>query len=283
MAHIGHYINLDRASDRRAAMETQLAGLDPPARYRRFPAMEGNPLGYSSAMLSDNEIGCVFSHWLLLQMHLDGANHIVEDDAVLAKRSVQFIEQVIASGLLDEHDIPFTSTFMSATLNVFTNFRQEIRNAWKTNIRRAEDGTAVHIQFGSVPYLSGMESYLVDRQSVRLVCDIIGQELDRGATKPLDLIIRNETAAGKLRIGCLFPFISSVLPGAFVSTREPNDARQLSVFAMELLRHSFFVECALKAALELSDRLWPSTTAGQQERLHARSAEFVGSEAFQPF
>jgi len=285
MPYIGYYINLDRSPDRRAAMEAQLARLNPPARYRRFPAVDGNPDGVASARLSDAEIGCLTSNYLLLQMHRDGASHLhlIEDDAVLANRTVQFVEQIIAMGLLDDIDVLFTSTVLSEKFDAFRDFFRETRKAWRTNITRADDGTAIDVQYGFVPYLAGMESYLVNRRSVGLVCDIIQRELERGAEKPVDVLIRDEAASGKLRVRCLFPFITSVLPGAFTSTRVPDDDKQLSVFAMELLRHSFFVECDQRAALELADQLLSNSNSDSLERLHARIAGFVTSDAFQAF
>jgi GR25 family glycosyltransferase involved in LPS biosynthesis len=158
MPYIGYYINLDRSPDRRAAMEVQLARLNPPARYRRVPAVDGNPHGVASARLSDAEIGCLTSHYLLPRMHRDGDSHlhVIEDDAVLANRSVQFVEQIIAMGLLDDIDVLFTSTVLSEKFDAFRDLFGETRKAWRTNLTRAEDGTAIDVQFGFVPYLAGM-------------------------------------------------------------------------------------------------------------------------------
>jgi GR25 family glycosyltransferase involved in LPS biosynthesis len=285
VAYLGYYINLDRSADRRAAMETQLARLDPPARYQRFPAVDGNPRGIVSDTLTDADIGCLTSHYLLLHAHRNGDRHlhVIEDDAVLASRATHFVEQIIESGTLEQNDILFTSTVLSEKLEFFAGFYQEIRDAWRINIDRAPNGTATGVRFGAVPYLAGMESYLVNRRSIGLVCDIIARDLDSGTHKPIDLMLRGAAERGELRAQCLFPFITSVLPGAFSSTREPRDNKHLSIFAMELLRHSFFVECDLPAALALADRLLPNPDEDLQERLHARIAAFVASDAFSVF
>jgi GR25 family glycosyltransferase involved in LPS biosynthesis len=88
MRYVGHCINLDRSPDRRAAMKAQLARLNPAGRYHRFLAVDGNPLGIPSPDLAPMQTGCFTSHYLLLQMHLDQADHlhIVEEDAVLADK-----------------------------------------------------------------------------------------------------------------------------------------------------------------------------------------------------
>ena len=285
MAYLGYYINLDRSPDRRAAMEAQLATLDPPATYSRFPAVDGNPHGIVSDTLTDADIGCLTSHYLLLHAHRDGAAHlhVIEDDAVLARRTPRLIDRIIESGSLEQNDILFTSTVLSEKLEFFAEFYQQIRGAWKTQIDRAPDGTATDIRFGTVPYLAGMESYLVNRRSIPLICDIIARALDSGAHMAIDLLLRTAAERGELRAQCLFPFITSVLPGAFSSTREPKDNKHLSIFAMELLRHSFFVECDMRAALALADRLLPDASEDLQQRLHARIAGFVASDAFTVF
>ena len=130
MPHIGYYINLDRSHDRRAAIEGRLRNLEPPAAYQRFPAAAGNTSGFPNPRLNDAQIGCFTSHYLLLQRHRDGADHlhIIEDDVVLACRTVQFVEQVIASGMLDDLDILFTSGYLPED---FVSFRTG-RHAWRT-------------------------------------------------------------------------------------------------------------------------------------------------------
>jgi len=285
VAYLGYYINLDRSPDRRAAMEAQLARLDPPTPYQRFPALDGNPRGIVSGTLTDAEIGCLTSHYLLLHAHRDGAAHlhVIEDDAVLARRTPRFIEQIIHDGALDQTDIVFTSTVLSQHLESFADFYREIRAVWKTNIDRAPDGTATQIRFGAVPYLGGTESYLVNRRSIGLVCDIIARDMDSGAHNPIDLLLRSAAERGELGIQCLFPFITSVPPGAFISTKEHRNNKLLSIFAMELLRHSFFAECDMTAAQALADRMLPNTDEDPQQRLHARIVAFVASDAFERF
>ena len=76
---------------------------------------------------------------------------------------------------------------------------------------------------------------------------------------------------------------TSVPPGAFISTKEHRNNKLLSIFAMELLRHSFFAECDMTAAQALADRMLPNTDEDPQQRLHARIVAFVASDAFERF
>jgi hypothetical protein len=59
-----------------------------------------------------------------------------------------------------------------------------------------------------------------------------------------------------------------------------DDHDQLSTLALDLLRHSFFVECDLAATLGLADRWLPSEGAGLHDRLLARTLGFITSDAF---
>jgi GR25 family glycosyltransferase involved in LPS biosynthesis len=276
--YAGYYINLERSTERRAAMAAQLGRLDPAGRYERFPAVDGNPDGLACSGISDGEFGCLLSHYMLLASQVDrGVDlHVLEDDAVITKRTALFLEQVIGSGLPGEYDILFTDTAVEMDLA----WCREARGLYSALIERAEDGTASGVTFRIIPYLGCTTSYLVNHRSVRLVCEILGRELDRGATRPIDILLRAAVAEGKLRASCLFPFITSTRPGGFFSTTRPDNEMRKSRFAMELLRHSFFVECDLGEAMNLAERWLTNPKAGPHERLHARLANFIGADIF---
>ena len=273
----GHYINLDRNPERRAAIEEQFALLDPRHHYARFPAVDGNLCDVDAPGLSAGEIGCLLSHYMLLESRTDGAAHlhVVEDDVVLTKRAVLFLEQVIGAGILDDHDILFTETAVHMDLP----WCREARRHYKTLIERAADGTVSGVTFRLIPFVGGTASYLVNRRSVRLVCDILGQELDRGARRPIDILLRDAVIAGLLRARSLFPFVSTIRPPA-LSTIERDDGMRKSRFAMEMLRHSFFVDCDPLRALDLTRRWLARADADPHERLHSRLADFIGSDIF---
>ena len=278
MSYIGHYINLDRSPDRRAAMDAQLARLGLTERYRRFAAIDGNKLGFTSAKLTEGELGCFTSHHQLLQQSLGSTTHlhIIEDDVVLANRTVQFIEGLIAAGLLDPHDLLFTDMVMQSDLN----FIRRARRWYASGVDRDAAGTATEVRFRAVGYTASMASYLVNRRSISLVCDMFGHELASGAQRPIDLFIRDQVAAGRLRARCLFPFITSIRPGAPTSMSVRDDHDALSTLALDLLRHSFFVECDLAATMELAERWLPAPGAGLHDRLLARTIGFITSGAF---
>jgi GR25 family glycosyltransferase involved in LPS biosynthesis len=275
----GFYINLDRSSGRRAALEARLTRLGVAPRYERFPAMDGNSIGLGASGLTNSELGCLLSHYMLLESCRDRGDHlhVVEDDVVFANCAVASVEQVIRSGLLDDYDILFTETAVEMDIH----WCREARGLYKSLIKRAENGIASSVEFRIIPYLGCTTSYLVNRRSIGLVRGVLGEELDRGARYPVDILIRDAANEGKLRAKSLFPFVTSSQPEEFVSTTRPDDEARNSRLAMELLRHSFFVDCDLNAALDLAVQRLMIPDGDVHDRLHGLLAGFIGSDIFQ--
>ena len=278
MAYVGYYINLDRSTDRRAAMEAQLARLNLTQRYRRFAAVDGDRLGVTSPKLTAGELGCFTSHYRLLQQNLGSATHlhIIEDDVLLASCTKLVVQQIVTSAMIEDHDLLFTDM----ALPVDFKFFREARIRYQRQIQRGENGAATTIQLSFFPYISCTGSYLVNRGSIPLLCDILGAELERGATDPIDVVIRAKVAEGKLRAKCLFPFITSVAAGQFPNTVVRGERDQLSDFAVDLVRHAFFVDCDPTATLDLAEQRLSSGETGFHGRLLALIFGFMTSEAF---
>jgi hypothetical protein len=278
MTYVGFYINLDRSVDRRAVMDAQLARLKLREQYRRFPAVDGDKLDVTNAKLTAGELGCFTSHYRLLQQNLDSATHlhVIEDDVVLAGCTASVVQQIVASTTIEEHDLLFTDM----ALPVDFKFFREARIRYERQIKRGENGATTSIQLSFFPYISCTGSYLVNRRSIPLLCDILGQELERGATDPVDVVIRAKVAEGKLRAKCLFPFITSVAPGKFANTVVRGERDQLSDFVVDLVRHSFFVDCNAAMTLDLAARRLAGAEPDFHGRLLALVLGFMTSEAF---
>ncbi len=278
MAYVGYYINLDRSADRRAAMEAQLARLGLTERYHRFAAVDGEVLGVTSPKLTAGELGCLTSHYQVLRQNRDSATHlhVIEDDVVLAGCAAQVVAQIATSAMIDDHDVLFTDM----ALPVDFKFYREARIRYERQIRRPGDGTGPTIQFNLFPYMTCTASYLVNRRSIGLICDILGRELERGATDPIDVLLRGKVAEGKLRAKCLFPFITSIAPGKFANTVVRGARDQLSDLAVDLVRHSFFVDCDPTATLGLAEQHLAGPDAGFHGRLFALVLGFMTSDSF---
>ena len=275
----GFYINLDRSPDRRIAIEARLSHLNAASRYERFPAMDGSSTGLTASVLTNSELGCLLSHYMLLESRTNRADHlhVIEDDVVFANCAVPSVDQVVRSGLLDQYDILFTETAVEMDIH----WCREARRLYKNLVQRGETGIASNVEFRLIPYLGGTTSYLVNHRSIELVCRLLGEELDRGARYPIDILIRNAANEGKLRAKSLFPFVTSIQPEEFQSTARPDAEARNSRLAMELLRHSFYVDCDMNAALDLAVQRLTIPDGEVHQRLHGLLAGFIGSDLFQ--
>ena len=278
MAYDGYYINLDRSANRRAVMDAQLARLNLTERYRRFAAVDGDKLGVTSPRLTPGELGCFTSHYRLLQQNRDSAAHlhIIEDDVLLAGCTALVVQQIVTCAMIEDHDLLFTDM----ALPVDFKFYREARIRYERQIQRGANGATTSIQLSFFPYISCTGSYLVNRRSIPLLCDILGAELERGATDPIDVVIRGKVAEGKLRAKCLFPFITSVAPGKFANTVVRGERDELSDFVVDLVRHSFFVDCNPTATLDLAEQRLAGAGTGFHGRLFALALSFMTSEVF---
>ena len=280
MQYTGYYINLDRATERRAALEAHLASRDPSRPYRRFPAMDGAAIGAISEHIPAGAIGCYHSHRAVLREQLDGPSHlhIIEDDARMARNAPSFLDQIIASGTLDQYDILFTDSAVPP----HAAGARDYRRIYRDSIRRAHDGTVTSIAVTPIQYMAGTSSYLVNRASIQRLHDLLDAELERGPTLPIDLRIRLWREQGILRVACLFPFITTVRVGEFDSATDDGRGAR-SRLGAELLRYSFFVECDIALATALADRyLAAPPSADPWENLHMRIAGFNASDRYDP-
>ena len=93
----GLYINLDRSTARRDAMERQFDRLELSPFYTRFAAIDGTTLNSPRSAIGKGETGCFQSHYrALLSARPRGTFvHILEDDAPVRTR---------LAGCTDERD-----------------------------------------------------------------------------------------------------------------------------------------------------------------------------------
>lgn len=284
----GYFINLDRSTDRRAAMEAQFRALDPPIAYQRFPAIDGTATGIQNAHLNPAEVGCFMSHAALLRGQIGGTRHVhvLEDDALLSRRMAAYLDAIITSGILDRCDMLFTETLVPINGAV----ARDARRRYRDNIRRDPDGTAHITRLDIVTYTSSSSSYLVNRSAIGKVSRLLDDALAAGLTTPFDIFLQDRAKRGALRIACAFPFITSVKPAGFASTIKQDTTRPAaarnswtaaSTLAVDLMRHSFFVDCDMRDGLEMARALGAGSETDLQGQMHAALAAFAISDEAQ--
>ena len=270
MSYTGVYINLDRSTERRAAMEAQIARYGLAGRYRRFRAADGNILG-APTKLSESEIGCFISHLLVLSEHLDCPVpvHVVEDDVEFSSLMAGTISGLIFADLMTRHDILFLDNVIAPLGSQLLRLLRRGKAAIDRCIVRDAQGNAVGVELMETYHVAGSTSYLINPRSTRKLKAVYDEALAGGAQEPVDLLIRRKGQEGALRVGCVFPFLTSVRLDE-VETTIPGRTRDArSIAAGNLLRHAFFVEHDIAELNALAEKLL-APSADPHHRLLAR-------------
>jgi hypothetical protein len=208
LAWDGYYINLDRSVERRDRMEAEFARYGLPDRYSRFPAVEGTTLTRPSG-LQPGEVGAYRSHLDVLKHVATRGRpaHVLEDDVVLSDLTAPAIDAVLGRGVLEEFDILFVETHLGNDLNSFRMFHPMYEEAIAGG--RVERPDQLRIIDLGENYIYGLDSFLVGPRPLPRLVGVLEKEWERGPTRPIDIVIRDEIRAKRLRAGCLFPFVTA--------------------------------------------------------------------------
>jgi GR25 family glycosyltransferase involved in LPS biosynthesis len=258
--YTGLYINLDRSTDRRREIEAELQKHNLAGLYARFPAVDGAKEAPASSKLKPGETGCFLSHYraLLAACEAGAGVHLLEDDAILSDQLSPTAKLILGSRIFEQYDILFTDTFVHPNLQEIKNYKQ-IFDALIPD--PANPPPAIKFKTFSLAgrNMATTPSYFVGARTIPRVLDVFKREIDAGLSLPLDLFMRKAVDDGRLRIGCLFPFLTSVrlehILNTTIAARDKQETN-LSVLALALLRYSFFVGRDLEGyALPILEKL----------------------------
>ena len=238
MEAAGFFINLDKSVKRRRAMEAELRKVGLARTYRRFRAVDGRTLNMRGLGVSRGEAGCFLSHIGVLEAGRKAGRHfhVLEDDAVLSRGFAAHVNALV-NGPLNAFDIVFTDMWVPLH-DAFIGQLLSLHEAYLT-------AGAFNVLIGQ--YWAGSASYLVNSAAVDRLIDLLRQEAGSGMTLPLDLFLGKLAASGAVKVGCLFPFVSSIRISALLDSTivRPGDPVAERVIA-DSPRAAFYVEADLK-------------------------------------
>ena len=283
----GLYINLDRSTGRRDAMERQLDRLELSPLYARFPALDGATLNSPRSEIGKGENGCFQSHYrALLSARSRGTFvHMIEDDAVLSPSVRPVIEQAISQNVFDQFDVLFTDTFVAPHLGMLKFLKSSFEELPATRPLALNHMKVVDLANQNFACTT---SFVVGAKAIDRVLALYQQEIALGPRAPIDLFLRAAVSAKQLRAACLFPFITSFDLNEVAQTTVTETggaAKQPSVMVLAALRYSFFVD----RDLDLAKRTLDAATAGVALKTDAHRAligqalEFILSDEFKEF
>jgi len=263
MNYNGFYINLDRSTDRRGDIEKQIAHYRWEELYSRFPAADGNILNFPNTKLFNGEMGCFTSHYLVLKQNLAAENpiHVIEDDVIFASCMVDAIRSIIQSKAFDDYDIVYTDTLIPSSSSSFrTN-----KLLFDKIVTCDENGRIVQAEFQLInmedKFFGTTSSFLVNPKSIRKLHDLYEAELTKGPDLPIDLFLRDQAGKGIIKVGCLFPFVTSILWNhifdSTINLATDDGLEKLYVLSLNVARYSFFVDRDLPDCYRMISKLLP--------------------------
>ena len=247
----GFYINLDRSAERRARMEEQFSRLGM-SDYQRIAAIDGAALERRASERTAGELGCYRSHIKALEAARDtGANaHILEDDAILSPLVQQC--QGFLDKAFDRFDIIFTETFIQLHLSELRFFKRKFDELCR------DGGLEFDVLDISTWTFTCLSSYFVSAATVPKLIAALDKAWEEGPVEAVDETMRSLANAGVFRVGCVFPFISTVGVDELLATtitQRPTHKHDVAILASGLLRQAFYFDADLSQLRPHLDRI----------------------------
>jgi GR25 family glycosyltransferase involved in LPS biosynthesis len=208
----GVFINLERAPERRAAMDRQLSDIRLPYAIERFAAIDGSREPGRPEGLRPGQYGCWLSHLGALEQSMSNRRHlhVMEDDVVLSSKLALLPEALgaLASDLGAGWDI----LYLDATLVEIADMYQMFEWARQA---RAKGLVDVHgIPAGFTVY--GMLSYVVNSGRKKHLRDFLRSYLHAGV--PVDNVVASGIQKGEIKAYLTAPFLTTGSDASMVST-----------------------------------------------------------------
>jgi GR25 family glycosyltransferase involved in LPS biosynthesis len=205
------YINLERATTRRAQLEANWAEHGGSGwQLERFPAVDARYIEETNVpgSLRPGEKGCFFSHSAVIEMNRGATApiFIVEDDMMLGKNSAATINNFL--GVCDNYDwdIAYTDVCipLPQTMLDLVKLRHELSDTGEVRLLDVKD----------FPF-AGATAYLVNHRSLDKLAGLLAHEEE--LNYPYDLVLRRLIYERKLKGLVFFPFVTSLSEESDVS------------------------------------------------------------------
>jgi hypothetical protein len=196
----GVYINLDRDSGRRAAIEAQLARLALPYAVQRLAGVDGAKAAGRPQALRPGQFGCWLSHLAALERSLgSGAHlHVVEDDALISPKLAALPELLGALASAD-----WDLLYLDATLVEIADMYQMFD--WVREAR--EKGTMKVCELPAQFTVYGTHSYVVNSERKGHVHRLLSGRLRSGYA--IDNVLAQAIRDGAIRAFASAPFLTT--------------------------------------------------------------------------
>jgi GR25 family glycosyltransferase involved in LPS biosynthesis len=243
----GVFINLERDTERRAAMERQLSDIRLPYAIERFAGIDGSRQPGCPQNLRPGQYGCWLSHLAALERAVPSRRHlhVMEDDVVLS-RKLAVLPAALAA-LASEPSASWDILYLDATLVEIADMQQmfewvqQSRPKGLVDVHRIPAGFAVY----------GMLSYVVNSSRKKYFRDFLRSYLDAGA--PIDNVVASGIQNGEIKAYVTAPFLTTGSDASMASTLGYQDGG--GFLAWLLFRRLCFFDLGEEAAANLTARI----------------------------
>ena len=242
------YINLDSAVARREYLEGNFSAVKAPHwKLTRYPARDvAHVAAHNLAgSLRPSEKACFASHRDLIcqSMQVDGHVMILEDDAHFGARTCAAIDrQIVNNPMLAGWDIIYTDV-------AIPNIGDMVEM-----IRMRQQLDPDHLNFFDLRAVSfaGATAYIVNRNSKRKLCELLGQVSSLDV--PYDLYLRRLVMESKITALAAFPFATTLSDHSEASQIQ-QDGYQATETVLNLFRKMIWAERDIGRYREVLEQL----------------------------
>lgn len=267
-----YYINLEGATDRRTALEKNLAQFaSNKFAIHRINAFDKSYVKTNAVpgKISDSEKGCFLSHIKAIEMSLErpGPALILEDDARLFTKFLSVINKILPQ-IESNSDLTFLDITVSdfKSMCILNRIHRELTDSNEFNLLRTSD-----IDF------SGSAAYLLTDNSKKKILNTISQcsVLD----EPYDIFLKRLIKTNEISSGFVFPLIATK------SDDSLNSSVQQSGDFLNIVWHSFskLMFCEFDVAMKNSRAdidLIPESILNERDKLFGKIATVLLSKNF---
>jgi GR25 family glycosyltransferase involved in LPS biosynthesis len=255
------FINLNRATQRREALEKSFAAEAPPTwTLQRVTALDAEAIEATKieGALRPAEKACYLSHVKLIEANLgaDEPIFILEDDAVFGKKTCHYVDLALKNEAQKlDWDLIYTDVGITSVGAMADLVQMKRRLAARERV--------VIISLKTLPFAGyiAAAAYIVNAKSLSKLHRLLGES--PAINIPYDLMLRKLVHQGRLNAYVLFPFLTSVSDYADASSIQPMGTARTDL-VWNLFRQFVWLEGDFsrhKAALGaishgLSDESW---------------------------
>jgi GR25 family glycosyltransferase involved in LPS biosynthesis len=194
------YINLDRETARRRALEENFAATNSLGwTLSRYAAVDGATLNTAAlgTTLGASESACFLSHRAAIEESRRHAGHamITEDDVLFGPSSQRMVMQAIRS-LPPHWDLLYTDVCIPNIQSMIELFL----------LRRERGGRSTLVPLRGLPF-AGATAYIVNERTKQRLADLF---VTSGIQMPYDLWLRQLVYDGTLAAYATFPFVTTL-------------------------------------------------------------------------